>query len=83
MGFLGPALGGHWYPTGPAQLTHPELHAQELELEARAAEENPKIKTEEIAAFQRKRRSGSNGQWSAWSRQGGVWGLTGTSPGHP
>lgn len=48
-------------PQGPAHRTHPELHAQELELRHEQQQKILKIKTEEIAAFQRKRRSGSNG----------------------
>lgn len=48
-------------PQGPSLRTHPELHVQELELKHEQQQKILKIKTEEIAAFQRKRRSGSNG----------------------
>lgn len=37
------------------------MHPQELELKHEQQQKILKIKTEEIAAFQRKRRSGSNG----------------------
>lgn len=42
-------------------LPHPDFLPQELELKQLQQQKILKIKTEEIAAFQRKRRSGSNG----------------------
>lgn len=75
------ALGGHWYPTGPSLRTHPELHAQELELKHEQQQKILKIKTEEIAAFQRKRRSGSNGSVVSLEQQQVGSGLTRTPRG--
>lgn len=51
------ALGGCGTLNGPV----PGLLPQELELKHEQQQKILKIKTEEIAAFQRKRRSGSNG----------------------
>lgn len=46
---------------GPASEPPPALHLQELELKHEQQQKILRIKTEEIAAFQRKRRSGSSG----------------------
>ena len=77
---------GLWEDTGtpqrPAGRTHPELRAQELELKHEQQQKILKIKTEEIAAFQRKRRSGSNGSVVSLEQQQVGSGLNRT-PGAP
>lgn len=68
---------------GPAHGASHPAHPQELELKHEQQQKILKIKTEEIAAFQRKRRSGSNGSVVSLEQQQVGPGLSLHPQGHP